>query len=333
MLLQARPLYDNLADQEYFVPPREWLALMRAVEHGVNVLVIGDRGVGKTTILRQVQRTLREDGRRVAFVDAGVVDDVLEFAARVRDALLGQPAPFVAGASMLGATFSRETAPLAGASRALTATLSEIGNAPATTILVDATGSAEATYALFGRMRDALWQQSHHWVVALEESDRATALKPPADAFFDVVLTVGQWSQSDLVEMLTRREDDDEPLDRGLAFTAAGGAGGNPREALRILSDVLVHDRDPQAMLDSRQRLLDRANELGRPAGMLMAELLERGQASPSDEALQASLGVSRARLTQLLRSLLEHHLVITATERADGPGRPRTVYRPALPT
>jgi hypothetical protein len=333
MLLQARPLYDNRADQAYFVASPEWPALMRAVRRGVNVLVIGDRGVGKTTMLRQAQLTLREDGWPIAFVDASVVGDVLEFAARIRDALLGQPAPLVAGASMLGAAFSRETAPLAGASRALAATIREIGNAPATTILVDASGSAKATYALFGRMRDTLWQQPHNWIVALDESDRATALKPPADAFFNVVLTIAEWSQSDLLEMLTRREDDDEPLDRGLAFAAAGGSGGNPREVLRIVSDVLVHGRDPQAVFDARQRLLERANDLGRPAGTLMAELLERGQASPSDDALQASLGVSRARLTQLLRSLLEHHLVITATERADGPGRPRTVYRPALPT
>lgn len=305
---------------------------MRAIERGLNPAVIGRRGVGKTSLLRQLQLVLRESGERVVFVDATAIGEVLELVVRVRDALLGQPAPLVAGASMAAEVVRAQPSPVAGASRALGALLREIGRAEATIILVDASASAEATYGLFGRMRDVLWQQEHHWVLAIEDSDRATALKPPADAFFDTVILLEPWPTNDLVDLLARRGDPDESWPQRVIVSAASGAQGSPREAVRALSDALVYDRDPASVLDARSRLLDRASEHGRPAAMLMAELLDRGQASPSDEDLQRTLGVTRSRLTQMFRQLLADELVSAENERPAGPGRPRTVYRPAVP-
>lgn len=332
VLIGARPLYDNRGDALLYRTPPAWDPLVRAVERGLNVAIVGPRGVGKTSLLRQLQLNLRERGERVSFVDASAVSEVLDLAARIRDALVGQPAPLLAGASMAAEVFRGDAAPLGGASRALASLLREIAQAQPATILVDASSSAEAAYGLFGRMRDVLWQQQHRWVLALEDSDRGTALKPPADAFFDTVITLDPWPINELVDLLARRADPEQPWPRDLLIRAATGANGSPRQALRALSDALVHDRDPAIALDQRGRLLDRASELGRPAGMLMAELLDRGQASPSDDDLQKTLGVTRSRLTQLLRQLLDKKLVTAEDERPDGPGRPRVIYRPALP-
>ena len=288
--------------------------------------------MGKTSLLRQLQLNLRERDEQVAFVDASTVSDVLELASWIRDGLVGQPAPLLAGASIAAEVFRGDAAPLGGASRALASLLREIGQAEPATILVDASSSADAVYGLFGRMRDVLWQQEHRWVLAIEDTDRATALKPPADAFFDTVISLDPWPMNELVDLLARRADPAQLWPRDLLISAATGADGGPRQALRALSDALVHDRDPAAALDQRGRLLDRASELGRPAAMLMAELLDRGQASPSDDDLQKTLGVTRSRLTQLLRELLDKNLVTAEDERPDGPGRPRVIYRPALP-
>jgi hypothetical protein len=332
MLLGARPLYDNRGDSLLFVTPAAWTPIVRAVERHLNVAVVGPRGVGKTSLLRQLQLTLREGTEAVAFVDASAVGDVLELAARIRDAVVGQPAPLPAGTGRAAEAFRGDAAPLGGASRALASLLRELGQTEPATILVDASSSAEAVYGLFGRMRDVLWQQGHRWVLALDDSDRASALKPPADAFFDTIITLGPWSTDELVDLLARRSDPQEPWPRELLIGAATGAQGSARRALRALGDAVVHDRDPAAALDQRARLLERASQHGRPAGMLMAELLDRGQASPSDDDLQRTLGVTRSRLTQLLRQLLAESLVTAEDERPDGPGRPRVVYRPALP-
>jgi DNA-binding MarR family transcriptional regulator len=93
-----------------------------------------------------------------------------------------------------------------------------------------------------------------------------------------------------------------------------------------------VTGRTPSASLAERAELLRRAGEVGRPHGVLMAELLDLGQASPSDAALLRRLGLSRARVTALLRELLTHGLV-ESTPDADPAtsGRPRTIYRPRL--
>jgi hypothetical protein len=211
--------------------------------------------------------------------------------------------------------------------------LREIEQAKPTIILVDGSGAAEAIYGLFGRMRDAIWRQDHSWVVAIDDTDRASALKPPADAFFDSVVTLEPWPINGLVDLLARRADQGEQWPSEFIASAAGGADGIPRQGLRALSDALVHNRHPAAALEARAQLLERASQVGgRPAGLLMAELLDRGQAGPSDEELQDTLGITRSRLTQLFHQLLQEHLVIAEAERPQGPGRPRVTYRPALP-
>jgi energy-coupling factor transporter ATP-binding protein EcfA2 len=329
MLISGRPLYDNQADATMFVPPPNWGQLIRAVERKLNVLMLGPWGSGKTTLLHQVQLLLREQGEAVAFVDGTGAADVLELASRIRQTLVGEPSVFSATGKAIEALGGGEALP-GGASRQLGLQLQAFGEAPPTTILLDGPSSPAAVFDLFGRMRDVLWQQGHCWVVALDVKDRNAVLKPPADAFFDLLVTLEPWSTNALADLLSRRAEGDLPAQ--LIAAAAAGAEGSPREALRALSFGVIHGEDPSVLLDARGRLLDKATRLGRSPSMLLAELMDRGQGSPSDSDLQESLGVTRARLTQLFHLLVEHDLVVGEPERADGPGRPRIVYRPNLP-
>lgn len=328
-MLRGRPLYDNAADRPLFQIPAEWDPVVRALERRLNVMVIGGRGIGKTTLLRQLQATLRDRDEHVVFVDATAAADALELTRRIRDALRGRPTPFQERMAGLAETMALDPNPsAAGASRILQATVDQINQVEPHVMLVDASGSAEAIYGLFGRLRDAVWQGEHTWLVAIDKHEQATALKPPADAFFDTVITLKPFSTQDLTELLARRGTD---IAGGVLGGVAAGAEGNPRAAIRALNDALVHGRDPSDQLVARGELLDRASELGRPHGMLMAELLDRGSASPSDEELQHALGIGRARLTQLFRDMHERGLVVAGHSAITGPGRPRTLYRPNL--
>lgn len=329
VLLQSRPLYDNAADSRAFVTPEAWDPAVRAAERHLNTLIVGGRGTGKTSLLHQMQFKFRESGERVAFVDATSASDALELAARLRDAILGSRTALEESVSAMTLGIGGKRT-VAGASRQLSSILDEIGRAEPTLILLDGSSSALALYTMFGRMRDALWQHEHCWVVAIDSADRASTLKPPADAFFDVVLEIEPWSISQLSDMISRRLDPGEEIDDRALTASVAGANGSPRQALRSLSDFVVRGHDPTSATDARGRLLDEASNIGRPAAMLMSELLDCGQGNSSDEMLQASLGVTRSRLTQLFRDLLDHGLVVADTQRPDGPGRPRVVYRPA---
>lgn len=330
MLLNGRPLYDNKADHGLFVNVPEWNPLMKAIEQRLNVLVLGRWGTGKTTLLRQIQMALREAGEAVVFVEGTGADGVGELASRVRYALAGQPSVTEVAGSVVEAFSGGGRELPAGASRQLGSQLQAIGEAPPSVILLDGPSSPEGVFDLFGRMRDVLWQQPHCWVVTLEAQHRSAVLKPPADAFFDVALSLDSWSINSLADLLGRRTEGNVP--RELITAAAAGADGSPREALRALSFGVVNDKDPGVLLDERGRLLEKASQLGRAPAMLLAELLDRGQASPSDAELQESLGVTRARLTQMFHQLMDNGLVVSEAARADGPGRPRIDYRPNLP-
>lgn len=330
-MLQGRPLYDNPADHKYYVPPPEWEAVRRAVDRGNNTLLYGPRGSGKTTLLRQLQLALRKRDEPVVFVDAGAVTESLELAARIRDALKGRPGILDQSLSMARTkeVFGDATPPPGGVSRFLYDTLAGLGqDVEPTIVLLDATASAQAIYGLFGRMRDTIWQLPHRWLVAIDDSDYATVLKPPADAFFDTLVALVPRPADDLVQILHRRTKE---LPNELLSQIADDARGNPRAAIRAANDTIVHGDDATGDLTARGRLLDAASQLGRPQGMLMAELLDLGQASPSDQILLERLGLKRARVNTLLQQLQDAGLVDAAVERSDGPGRPRTIYRPIL--
>jgi energy-coupling factor transporter ATP-binding protein EcfA2 len=333
-MLRGRPLYDTDADRKYFVPPAEWDRLMRAIERDNNVLLAGPRGSGKTTLLRQVQLAMRRNDDATAFVDATAVPNALELAVRTKEALRGRPAAgeiVRTGVDAALATFAGDPSPPpAGASRALFSELESIGEAPESTILVDASGASDAVYGLFGRMRDTLWQMPHSWVVAVDEDETRAVLKPPAEAFFDTVLRLAPLPTNALIDLLHRRDLPEELDDRSL-WEIAANAHGNARTALRAANAAVVSGRDPRETMTERSRLLEAAANLGRPHGLLMAELLDLGQGSPSDEVLLDRLGLTRGRVTALLRELLEAGLVEAGPDRPTGPGRPKTIYRPAL--
>lgn len=102
----------------------------------------------------------------------------------------------------------------------------------------------------------------------------------------------------------------------------ARGAG-NPRQLLAAARDSILRTTDQTALAD---RLLLAAAKLGSTETFVMRHLLSNRPTSASDEEFLHSLGVTRARATQVLRRLEGAGLVSTFHDKA-GVGRPRKLY------
>lgn len=324
MRLSARPLLDNAADAGLFLRRPELDRIELNCRNGVNSLVVGGRGMGKTSLLRHLTYTLREQGQAHAtFVDARPTGN----AAGVVWLLgveLGRTLPAVAERvrrqldPSSPAHLGRE-GELISAVRALRPSADD--EERNRVILVDSLPPGETAHTLFGRLRDELWQLPYTWVVAVDEDRRGEVLTPPADVFFEDIIELEPLSDEEQAEVISRRLEPGEVTPWRLREPEEG----NPRTLLEA-TRLAVRHKDPGKQLQAMALRELEVHRLGRAASMLYAELEGLGPSSASDEDLLNRLGWSRQRAAQVLTDLEENGLV-RATMRPGPSGRPRKTF------
>lgn len=301
--LGSRPLLAIRSDKPLFVDRvKERARIASALGYGWNVLVVGERGSGKTSLVRQLwlQEPMHRD---VVFVSAaGTNGDPVEVLRRVV------------------AELDRPMASEPGDLAALLAALPPTGEPDKPVVVLDdVTGPLGHT--LFGTLRDDLWEVGVQWLAVTDDVQAGVLLQPPANAFFEAVVHLGPMSPSELEELVRLRlQDREEDLPPGV-MKALSVAAGNPRRALGEVRQILLTGdaghRDRESVLA----------ELGRPAHMLYVELLDLGPVSASDQDLQERMGWTRPRLVQVLNELERAGLVVATTAPSSGAGRPRKLY------
>jgi len=317
MELSGRPLFDNPLDHTLFVPSEESALVEENCRAGVNTLVLGAAGTGKTTLLRQVLFQLRESEFPALGVDAGLADSPLE--------LLG----------LIAAELGRSQAGEGGVGPHGVAGLGEVGlildrlawlqggraDGRRTAVLIDLPRDFGA-HELFGRFRDELWQLPYTWIVAAPSEMRVDLLTPPADAFFEEVIELGPMSTEQQAELLERRlaAGEENPV------SVPVESGGNPRALLSLVRRAVRSGEDFERHLQALAERERAVAQLGRPASMLYAELGSYGPASASDREFLDRLGWSRQRAAQVFAELERAGFVIAET-RSGANGRPRKVF------
>ncbi len=323
MRLDRRPLLDTRGDSRLFVDRPEAVRVLRSVRLGLNVLVHGGRGSGKTTLVRHVAHVLRnqrapEPGEpldtEVEHLSAADIDTPEELLHRLLTRLEGA-----------------EQLPRSADPHIVIERLrSVVGPRSATVVVVDDL-SAPVGRVLFGALRDEVWGVGTTWVVTCAESEAEPLLLPPVDAFFDTVVGLSGLSAASSRDLVRRRLDgssfggalDDRVIDQLSAL-----AGGNPRRLLDLVRAVVVDGQAVDDLLASSSAWQAHLAGLSRGAQLLAAEVDARGALSPSDDGLQRRMGVTRPRLAQLFGELQRAGLVEDTQVTASGPGRPRVVYR-----
>ena len=358
MLLSSRPLLDTRADRALFAGRTPQLAALDRARHaGLNTLVLGDRGAGKTSLLRQLALRLREERcHRVELVDAGPTDGAEALLTLLAERLLppaGAPSGAPYGPPSGLSEGGRLLALLDRLRRELPDVLDHPPVDPTTgpawepgrpvVVLLD-NASPAAAHVLMGRLRDETWSLPAVWVVAADRSAAAGFLEPPADTFFEARVVLDELSADEAMALLRARL---------AAARQAATVDGVPDELLRrIVEGVPV--RTPRALVSALRDVVGAAGEavasptlaavdlvtgqqreragrlaqLGRSAAMLVAELQSRGgSASASDDGLLDALGWTRSRASQVFRQLEAADLVTASERRVNGAGRPRKVY------
>ncbi len=183
MLRSQRPLTGSDADRRLFVDrSAEMGHLARAAELEFNVLVLGERGSGVTSLMYQHQRRLQDSSRSAHYARAARTDKLADLITVIRIAVEGPRAPaFLGGENIFQALYAGgDPDALRGLRRLVTA---ETRSAPQkATIILDEMHNAELVHELFGRHRDDMWQLPFRWVVCGLLTRSSDYLEPPADS-------------------------------------------------------------------------------------------------------------------------------------------------------
>ncbi|MGH2877522.1 MAG: ATP-binding protein [Solirubrobacteraceae bacterium] len=281
-----------------------------ATEKQRNVLISGEPGSGKSSVLYRMLDRARQEGRPVLMLGARPVSD----SRALTDALVA----LAAEEGWIPEADPLDVSDPLGASRQVR----RLREAPDHALILIDDLTTEQALTLFGQLRDELWQTPVKFTAAVRPEVAQALAAPPADVFFDQRVPLKPFDAERVTELLRRRNDAGEST---LAAVFEPDVELQPRVAVAIAEEEGPGGRyDPTRQAE----LLRIAEEVaGRPGGMLVAELWGREGVSASDAELQQSLGLTRSRLTELLRTLTAAGVLVAYPEPRDTPGRPRMLY------
>jgi hypothetical protein len=338
--LRNRPLSGSDRDRELLKGRESDVQhALRAVDFGLNTLVLSRSGMGRTSFLRTCERELKQRQRTTVWVAGALLESAQELLDIVAYQLKVPRTEFEPSAlTSFAETFSfvsgrhkvqGEPWPLLNLIQGLRSRLESRNQAESPTpdiVIVDDL-RPEIVHTLFGRARDELWSLPLLWIVSADKERAADYLKPPADTFFGRTIDLAPLAESDAMDVLKSRVGD--RLGEVDASRIVSEAQGNPRRLLTLAIDALIDDEEGtvDAALEKRRTTAEKLEALG-PSAQRMWELLEqRGQAATNDPILLGHLGWSRVRASQVLNQLEKAGLVESSRESGSR-GRPRKVYR-----
>jgi energy-coupling factor transporter ATP-binding protein EcfA2 len=326
-----QPLAQSRADQRRFVDrTRETDAIIRAVAASQPVLLLGERGSGRTSLLNHVAWLLarKKEGRDTVIVSGELASSPSQLLGVLiaRTQRLAEPTGSrgrwiedLRALSMPDGPFGQVAQPaivmelvdllgegLAALERALC-------------LMIDGI-SPTVAHGVFGSLRNELWAlEGAAWIVAGDSSAEALYLEPPADAFFEQTIRLGRLTDADAAKLLRAHLPD---LTKADIASAIAAGDGNPRRLLRTAADIQAGIAPAGAKTDE---LAQQAAALAGPlAGALVKYLAASGPASASDEAMLRQIGASRQRASQLMHELESAGLLETIERHEPGRrGRP----------
>jgi energy-coupling factor transporter ATP-binding protein EcfA2 len=306
-----RPLLATAADQKRYVEAGARAVARDAALKHRNTLVAGEPGSGKTSLLNHI-----------AFSAQGADADCVLVQARLAEGSRELIDLLLAEAEDAG-WIAKETSPAGDDPLRAARQIRRLHDAPHSAIVLMDDPTSEQARTLFGQLRDELWQTPVRFVVTVTPAVFQTLQQPPMDAFFDTTVVLDAFSPAESEELFVRLQDLGEvvPVLKRPEYPIM------PRALVAIAAgEALQSNFNPFIRAD---RVAEAERTAGRPGKALVEAIWSRGAVSASDEDVQRSLGMSRTRLTELLRKLEEVGVLHSFPDhQGQGLGRPRTLYQ-----
>jgi hypothetical protein len=305
--------------------------MQRSLHTGLNCLVAGDPGSGKTSLVRALMFRSRAEPIHFSYVRAGNARSASDLLTAVLNSL---PTGNGTGRRDGDRTGDRERpstdSPPIELIDELAAALAQ--GEPGTRVIVVEDVPAAAGFETFGAWRDELWQQLDTlWLVTISTAQVSGLVRAPADVFFETKLELAALPPAEAAEVLRRRTDELPSAERAELIAAAlAGAPETPRRLLELARELAAEPAVGAGRLTTVNGLKAKAEALqqvSRPARMLAAEIESLGWVSASDPRLLDRMGWTRPRVVQVIAEL-ESRGLVEMREESIGRGRPRKLYR-----
>jgi hypothetical protein len=346
MRIDGRPILDSRADARLFVErSHEVQKIADAVDLGLNTLVAGPRGSGRTSLLRYLQHTFRELDRDVTYLDASR-KDANQIMVLLRERVAGPSIKREGGALQGPAGLARvlglpteswsdhggllrEIDTLDDHFRDVADLAASVGDPePDRAIILLDGPPAGSAHTLFGRLRDEIWNLPVQWIVAIDLDAWPAVLREPADAFFEARVVLEPFGPAAAKDLLLRRVPQTRVSDVLLDEIVAQAAG-DPRQLISLTRDVVVDGKNGLRAHQDREARRRKALAVLSPSARQLAEAITArgGSVSASDESIRTELGWTRGRVSQVFQELSAAGLVVSAADTSGQPGRPRKLY------
>jgi len=331
-----RPLFATQSDAELFVDREKEIELiLRSIAHHYNVIILGKRGSGRTSLLHQIYyRISQEENLLPIPCDSQIFREhetnflrmlisctltALERHGRRTEGILEKATSVLAAvgtswpASILKARQSLSSKEISSIEELDTLNsfenlLVELSDRYGQVVfLVDNLGEdIELFRKTFTSLRDYLWSLRAIFVVTADQSNEQSLLRPPIGAFFETIVRLRNFTEEETIEALSARDLQDEDL----ASQIYAVSHGHPLTTMLLARRVEQGELDRKELKRLAERTVDLFSNLEGLEGRIVRYIAERGPVSASDKDFQRTMGVSRARLVQVLQRLEEESLI-----------------------
>jgi len=342
-----RPLMSLEDDRNYFTKYEEIEKIIRAIEIGENVLIIGDRGSGKTSLLNHMlyyyfntksteqvipvrfsalsieelnQKNLVRSLIRNIFDSISKIKSTSERIKVILNKMIDSSPTTLPDLAKLDSMLQTNTDTARDDFEALTERLSELVLSIRKKeinffVMIDDLDkfSADKVWHTFRSIRDILWELHFSLIITALPDQVSEITKPPLDQFFPYWIKIPSFDMEYTKNLIEKRFKKSQVTISNDALEAiVNRTKGNPRSIIAIMKNVI------ESSDFSSQITLDNINNLGLPYSIRLSDiqravinyLSENPNTSASTKNFIARIGVTRSRLSQILNDLKKDDLI-----------------------